>query len=130
MTESRSMKLVAFLQAQNCSNYVGSWRHPGSMTDFLTPQYFQRIARTLEDARFDMAFFDDRLAMPEIYGGSSDLAVEYGIRSVKRLFRFEGVDRGASVLGWGSRSSEDGSSYAAHPGRPRPCRTLPSLALI
>ncbi len=30
-----------------------------------------------------MAFFDDRLAMPEIYGHSSDLAVEHGIRSVK-----------------------------------------------
>ncbi len=49
----------------------------------MTPEYFQRIARTLEDARFDMAFFDDRLAMPEIYGSSADLAVEYGIRSVK-----------------------------------------------
>jgi len=77
------MTLIAFLQAQNCSNYVGSWRHPASMTDFLSPQYYQRIARTLEDARFDMAFFDDRLAMPEIYGNSPDLAVEHGIRSVK-----------------------------------------------
>ncbi len=77
------MTLIAFLQAQNCSNYVGSWRHPASMTDFMSPQYYQRIARTLEDARFDMAFFDDRLAMPEIYGNSPDLAVEHGIRSVK-----------------------------------------------
>ena len=77
------MVLIAFLQAQNCSNYVGSWRHPMSMSDFLSPDYYRRIARTLEDARFDMAFFDDRLAMPEIYGQSSDLAVEYGIRSVK-----------------------------------------------
>jgi FMN-dependent oxidoreductase (nitrilotriacetate monooxygenase family) len=77
------MKLIAFLQAQNCSNYVGSWRHPASASDFLTPQYFQRIARTLEDARFDMAFFDDRLAMPEIYGDSANLAVENGIRAVK-----------------------------------------------
>jgi FMN-dependent oxidoreductase (nitrilotriacetate monooxygenase family) len=77
------MTLVAFLQAQNCSNYVGSWRHPGSATDFLSARYFQRIARTLEEARFDMAFFDDRLAMPDIYGHSPDLAVEYGIRAVK-----------------------------------------------
>ncbi len=80
---SGPMTLVAFLQAQNCSNYVGSWRHPASMTDFTTADYFQRIARTLEDARFDMAFFDDRLAMPDIYGHNADLAVEYGIRSVK-----------------------------------------------
>ncbi len=84
MTTSRdSMVLVAFLQAQNCSNYVGSWRHPASMSDFTTPEYFRRIARILEDARFDMAFFDDRLAMPDIYGQSAGLAVEYGVRSVK-----------------------------------------------
>lgn len=80
---SEQLALIAFLQAQNCSNYVGSWRHPASMSDFLSPEYFRRIARTLEDGRFDMAFFDDRLAMPEIYGQSSDLAVEYGIRAVK-----------------------------------------------
>ena len=80
---TRQMALIAFLQAQNCSNYVGSWRHPASASDFLSPRYYQRIARTLEDARFDMAFFDDRLAMPEIYGASSDLAVEHGIRAVK-----------------------------------------------
>ena len=24
----RQMTLVAFLQAQNCTNFVGSWRHP------------------------------------------------------------------------------------------------------
>jgi FMN-dependent oxidoreductase (nitrilotriacetate monooxygenase family) len=81
--DSRQMALVAFLQAQNCSNYVGSWRHHGSMTDFLSAEYFTRIARTLEDAKFDMAFFDDRLAMPDIYGHSHDLAVRHGIRSVK-----------------------------------------------
>jgi hypothetical protein len=32
------MKLVAFLQAQNCSNLPGSWRHPSTMLDFLTPE--------------------------------------------------------------------------------------------
>lgn len=79
----RTMVLIGFLQAQNCSNYVGSWRNPSAMTDFLTPEYFTRIARTLEDAKFDMAFFDDRLAMPDIYGRSHELAVRHGIRSVK-----------------------------------------------
>ena len=84
MTEqARQMKLIAFLQAQNCSNYVGSWRNQNSASDFLSPEYFRRIARTLEDARFDMAFFDDRLAMPEIYGRNADLAVRHGIRAVK-----------------------------------------------
>ena len=43
---NRQMTMVAFLQAQNCSNLPGSWRHPASMSDFLTPDYYQRIART------------------------------------------------------------------------------------
>jgi FMN-dependent oxidoreductase (nitrilotriacetate monooxygenase family) len=83
MSTNRRMALIAFLQAQNCSNYVGSWRAPESTEDFLTAEYFARIARTLEDGRFDMAFFDDRLAMPDIYGGNHELAVRHGIRSVK-----------------------------------------------
>ncbi|MEI8151836.1 MAG: LLM class flavin-dependent oxidoreductase [Hyphomicrobiales bacterium] len=84
MTEStRQMSLIAFMQAQNCSNYVGSWRHPASMTDFLSPEYYQRIARTLEDAKFDMAFFDDRLAMPDIYGDDHRETVAHGVRAVK-----------------------------------------------
>jgi FMN-dependent oxidoreductase (nitrilotriacetate monooxygenase family) len=79
----RQMVLVAFLQAQNCSNYPASWRHAESASDFLTPQYFQRIARTLEDARFHLAFFDDRLAMPDRYGDDFAESVRHGIRVVK-----------------------------------------------
>jgi hypothetical protein len=48
-SQNRMMTLIAFLQAQNCSNLPGSWRHPSTMLDFLTPEYYQRIARTLED---------------------------------------------------------------------------------
>lgn len=65
------LTLIAFLQAQNCSNYVGSWRHPEAMQDFLSAKYYQRIARTLEDAKFHLAFFDDRLAMPDMYNDDS-----------------------------------------------------------
>ncbi|WP_242140446.1 LLM class flavin-dependent oxidoreductase [Sphingomonas sp. TREG-RG-20F-R18-01] len=79
----RQMSLIAFMQAQNCSNYAGSWRHPASTPDFMAPEYYQRIARTLEDGRFDMAFFDDRLAMPDIYGASHRATVENGVRAVK-----------------------------------------------
>jgi FMN-dependent oxidoreductase (nitrilotriacetate monooxygenase family) len=77
------MLMIAFMQAQNCSNYVGSWRHPASRGDFTSAAYYQGIARTLESAKFDLAFFDDRLAMPEIWGGGPRLAVEYGVRAVK-----------------------------------------------
>jgi FMN-dependent oxidoreductase (nitrilotriacetate monooxygenase family) len=79
----KQMTLVAFLQAQNCSNYVGSWRHPASMQDYLRPEYYQRIARTLEAGCFHMAFFDDRLAMPDILGHDHAEAVRNGIRVVK-----------------------------------------------
>jgi FMN-dependent oxidoreductase (nitrilotriacetate monooxygenase family) len=80
---SRQMTLIAFMQAQNCTNYAGSWRHPSSMTDYLSPEYYQRVARTLEEGKFDMAFFDDRLAMPDIYGNSHRETVKYGVRAIK-----------------------------------------------
>jgi FMN-dependent oxidoreductase (nitrilotriacetate monooxygenase family) len=82
-TQRREMALVAFLQAQNCSNYPGSWRHPATLGDYLSPEYYARIARTLEDAAFHMAFFDDRLAMPDILGNDHAEAVRNGIRVVK-----------------------------------------------
>jgi alkanesulfonate monooxygenase SsuD/methylene tetrahydromethanopterin reductase-like flavin-dependent oxidoreductase (luciferase family) len=76
---SRKMTMVGFLQAQNCSIYPGSWRHAATMTDFLTPEYYQRIARVLEEGKFHMAFFDDRLAMPDIYSGDHRDTVAHGI---------------------------------------------------
>ena len=79
----RQMVLVGFLQAQNCSNYPASWRHPESATDFLTADYYQRIARILEAGKFHLAFFDDRLALPDIYGGDHAEAVRNGVRVVK-----------------------------------------------
>jgi FMN-dependent oxidoreductase (nitrilotriacetate monooxygenase family) len=83
MTKQREMILIGFLQAQNCSNYVGSWRHPHSATDFLSPEYFMRIARTLEYGKFHLGFFDDRLAMPDILGSDHREAVANGVRVVK-----------------------------------------------
>jgi FMN-dependent oxidoreductase (nitrilotriacetate monooxygenase family) len=81
--QNRMMTLIAFLQAQNCSNLPGSWRHPATMLDFLTPEYYQRIARTLEDGKIQMAFFDDRLALPDLYTGHHEAAVSAGVRAVK-----------------------------------------------
>lgn len=84
MTASpRQLTLVAFLQAQNCSNYPASWRHGSTTPDFLTAEYYQRIARTLEAGKFHMAFFDDRLALPDRYGDDYAEAVRHGIRVVK-----------------------------------------------
>jgi len=80
---SRMMTLIAFLQAQNCSNLPGSWRHPSTVLDFMTPEYYQRIARVLEDGKIQMAFFDDRLALPDLYTGNHHAAIRSGVRAVK-----------------------------------------------
>lgn len=79
----RQMTLIGFLQAQNCSTYPGSWRHASTMQDFTMPEYFQRIGRVLEEGKFQMIFFDDRLAMPDIFGDDHRMAVENGVRVVK-----------------------------------------------
>ena len=80
---TRQMVLVGFLQAQNCTNLPASWRHPEGRTDFTTPEYYQEIARILEAGKFHLAFFDDRLAMPDRYGDDYAAAVAHGIRCVK-----------------------------------------------
>lgn len=79
----RQMHLVGFLQAQNCTIFASSWRHPDSRSDFLTADYFQEIARILERGKFDLGFFDDRLSMPDRYGADHVHAIEHGIRCVK-----------------------------------------------
>jgi FMN-dependent oxidoreductase (nitrilotriacetate monooxygenase family) len=77
------MALVAFMQAANTSVYAGSWRHPATEHGYLDASYYAKIGRQLEDGCFDLMFFDDRLAMPGIYGGSVAEAVRYGARPVK-----------------------------------------------
>jgi FMN-dependent oxidoreductase (nitrilotriacetate monooxygenase family) len=77
------MVMVGFLQAQNCTNLPSSWRHPDSRDDSMSADYYQEIARILEAGKFHMAFFDDRLAMPDRLGNDHAHTVEYGIRCVK-----------------------------------------------
>jgi FMN-dependent oxidoreductase (nitrilotriacetate monooxygenase family) len=77
------MVMVGFLQAQNCTNLPSSWRHPNSRDDSMSADYYQEIARVLEAGKFHMAFFDDRLAMPDRLGNDHAHTVEYGIRCVK-----------------------------------------------
>jgi luciferase-like monooxygenase len=80
---ARQMVMVGFLQAQNCTNLPASWRHPESRTDFLSADFYREIARVLELGKFHLAFFDDRLAMPDRFGNDHAHAVEHGIRCVK-----------------------------------------------
>jgi FMN-dependent oxidoreductase (nitrilotriacetate monooxygenase family) len=79
----RQMALVGFLQAQNCTTIPAAWRHPEARPDFTSPEYYQHLARVLERGKFDLGFFDDRLAMPDLYMGDHAHTVEHGIRCVK-----------------------------------------------
>lgn len=79
----RQMTLVGFLQAQNCTNIASSWRHPKSRTDSWSPDYYRHIGRVLEAGKFHLAFFDDRLSMPDMYGRDHGHTVQHGIRCVK-----------------------------------------------
>jgi FMN-dependent oxidoreductase (nitrilotriacetate monooxygenase family) len=79
----RRMTLVGFMQASNVTVYSGSWRYPSADLSFLDLGYYQKIARTLEEGKFDLVFFDDRLAMPGVYGDSVAEAVRYGARPIK-----------------------------------------------
>ena len=80
---SRTMKLIAFMQAQNCSNYPASWRHPQSSGDWASRGYYESVGRTLEHGKFHLAFFDDRLAMPDRFADDFAETVRHGVRAVK-----------------------------------------------
>jgi FMN-dependent oxidoreductase (nitrilotriacetate monooxygenase family) len=101
------MALVAFLQAGSTSVYAGSWRHPATDPGYLDAAYYADLGRLLEHGRFDLMFFDDRLAMPGIYGGSVAEAVRTGARPVKLdLSMVLGVAAGAtSRIGLGATYS-------------------------
>src|ERR1700755_684884 len=79
----RQMVMVGFLQAQNCTNLVSSWRHPDSRDDSMSADYYRTIGRVLEEGKFHLGFFADRLAMPDGYGNDHRHTVEHGIRCVK-----------------------------------------------
>jgi FMN-dependent oxidoreductase (nitrilotriacetate monooxygenase family) len=79
----RQMILIGFLQAQNCTNHPSSWRHPASRTDSWSPDFYRHIGRVLEEGKFHLGFFDDRLSMPDMYGRNHAHTVAHGIRCVK-----------------------------------------------
>jgi len=79
----RQMTLIAFLQAQNCTNLASSWRNPQSRTDTWSADYYRHVGRVLEEGKFHLGFFDDRLSMPDMYGRNHEHTVRHGIRCVK-----------------------------------------------
>ena len=61
---ARELHLAGFLIASNVTHSHAAWRHPGSTTDYFGPDYYRRVAQTLERGKFDFLFFADLLATP------------------------------------------------------------------
>lgn len=103
----RQMVLVGFLQAQNCTTLASAWRHPEARADFTSAAYYQHIGQVLEAGKFQLAFFDDRLAMPDIYGGNPAEVVANGVRVVKLdpVATLMAMGLGTSRLGIGATGS-------------------------
>jgi FMN-dependent oxidoreductase (nitrilotriacetate monooxygenase family) len=79
LTSKRRMKLVAYLKTGPTATHAGGWRHPASaLHDIFDPRRYEQLARTLEDARFDAAFFADTFGIPDVYGGNFRTYVERG----------------------------------------------------
>lgn len=76
MSATSPMHLAAFVTAG--PGRPGGWRYPDSVADWRSAAYYQRIGRTLERGKFDLAFFPDILAVPDTYGGSTDPQLRYG----------------------------------------------------
>jgi len=77
------MTLAAFGTASTTKTQIAAWSHKSTELDFLSADYYARLARTVEAAGFDLLFFDDRLALPGAFGGSPAAAVEKGHRVIK-----------------------------------------------
>lgn len=78
MGEPRQLHLAGFFSAGNVTHAHGAWRHVGATNDFLTGDYYKRIARTLERGKFDLLFLPDALAVEDSYGENLDTGVGLG----------------------------------------------------
>ena len=103
----RQMVMVGFLQAQNCTTLASAWRHPDARSDFTSAAYYQKLGQVLEEGKFQLAFFDDRLAMPDLYGGNPAEVVANGVRVVKidPVATMMAMGFGTKYLGIGSTAS-------------------------
>ncbi|MCD2194802.1 LLM class flavin-dependent oxidoreductase [Actinomycetospora endophytica] len=77
----RQLHLGGFEIASHVPHSHAAWRHPGSDLDFLRPEYWHRVGRTLERGRFDFVFFADLLAVPTNFGDDEDEALRRGTQA-------------------------------------------------
>jgi FMN-dependent oxidoreductase (nitrilotriacetate monooxygenase family) len=78
MSEPQQLHLAGFFSAGNVTHAHGAWRHARATNGFLTKEYYQHIARTLERGKFDLLFLPDGLAVEDGYGDNLETGVRYG----------------------------------------------------
>src|SRR5882672_10090742 len=83
--KQRHMHLAGFLIAGPVAHSHALWRHPAYAVPFLSVEYYVQIARLLEQGRFDLLFFADRLAIADRYGGDKTVGLRYGDQDATRL---------------------------------------------
>ncbi|MBD1909925.1 LLM class flavin-dependent oxidoreductase [Leptolyngbya sp. FACHB-16] len=81
----RQIHLAAFMIAGPVAHSHALWRHPDTELGFLQPEYYHQIAQILEQGKFDLLFFADRLAVSESYGHSFEVGIRYGDQDAVRL---------------------------------------------
>ncbi|OZC49897.1 FMN-dependent monooxygenase [Rhodococcus sp. RS1C4] len=78
---SRELHLAGFLIASHVTHSHAAWRHPASETDYLGPDYYERVAKILERGKFDFLFFADLLATPVRYGNDIKVPLSSGTQA-------------------------------------------------
>jgi FMN-dependent oxidoreductase (nitrilotriacetate monooxygenase family) len=79
------MKLCGFLIAGPVIHSHAAWRNPYGDANFLSLEYYIKIAETLERGKFHFVFFADRLAVGDTYGQSLDASIRWGDQDATRL---------------------------------------------
>lgn len=82
---ARELHLAGFLIASNVTHSHAAWRHPGSTTDYFGPDYYRRVAQTLERGKFDFLFFADLLATPVRFGNDIQVPIERGTQAAATI---------------------------------------------
>jgi FMN-dependent oxidoreductase (nitrilotriacetate monooxygenase family) len=82
---SEQLHLAGFLIASQLTHSCAQWRHPRNDLNFLRPQYYEEIARTLERGKFDYVFFADVLCVPGAYGGGIEESLRHGVQGAAAI---------------------------------------------
>ncbi|MBD2056109.1 LLM class flavin-dependent oxidoreductase [Oculatella sp. FACHB-28] len=80
-----TLHLAGFMHSSHVVLSHAIWRHPQTELGFLQPEFYQTIAQTLERGKFDLVFFADALALPDQYGNSPKVGLQYGAQGMVRL---------------------------------------------